>query len=88
MKLLIVIIRDEDNDRVSAALTEQGYRVTFIASTGGFFRSGRATLLIGLEDERVQHALDLIRSVASEPKQDNEHKATVFVLNVSEFVQL
>ncbi len=36
MKLIIAIIQDADNDRVSAALTDEKYRVTFIASTGGF----------------------------------------------------
>jgi uncharacterized protein YaaQ len=88
MKLLIAIIRDEDNDKVSGALTENGFRVTFIASTGGFFRSGRATLFIGLEESRLEQALELIRNVTSEPKNPNEHKATIFVLDVQEFVQL
>ena len=36
MKLIIAIVKDEDNDAVSTGLTELGFRVTFIASTGGF----------------------------------------------------
>jgi len=36
MKLIIAIINDADNDRVSAALTNEKFRVTFIASTAGF----------------------------------------------------
>ena len=47
MKLIIAIIHDEDNDRVSRMLTGENFRVTMIASTGGFLRSGRSTLLIG-----------------------------------------
>ena len=88
MKLLIAIIQDNDNDKVSNALTDEGYRVTFIASTGGFLRSGRSTLLIGTEDESVKHALEIIREAAGAPKDAKEKKAVVFVLNAEEFVQL
>jgi len=42
MKLIIAIIHDEDNDRVSRMLTGENFRVTMIASTGGFLRSGAA----------------------------------------------
>jgi len=52
-KLIIAIIRDDDNERVSARLTAEDFRVTQIASTGGFLRSGRSTLLIGVEEARV-----------------------------------
>jgi len=60
-KLIIAIIRDDDNERVSAKLTAEDFRVTQIASTGGFLRSGRSTLLIGVEDECVPRALELLR---------------------------
>ena len=88
MKLIIAIIRDEDNDRVSGKLTEAGFRVTFIASTGGFLRSGRSTLLIGVEEERVEEALQLLRTECTPARDGRESKATVFVLSVREFAQL
>jgi uncharacterized protein YaaQ len=88
MKLIVAIILDADNDRVSSALTKEGFRVTFIASTGGFFRSGRSTLLIGTEDERVAKALDIIRAQCSQPKDPAEKRATIFVVNVEKFTQL
>ncbi|MFZ3070552.1 MAG: cyclic-di-AMP receptor [Anaerolineaceae bacterium] len=88
MKLIIAIIRDEDNDRVSEKLIGEAFRVTFIASTGGFLRSGRSTLLIGVEEERVSRALDILRENCTIGKEGKERKATVFVLNVQEFVQL
>lgn len=88
MKLIIAIIRDEDNDAVSSGLTKEGLRVTFIASTGGFLRSGRSTLLIGLEDEQVETALDVIRSNCKKPKDSEEKRATIFVLKVDKFTQL
>lgn len=88
MKLIIAIIRDEDNDAVSKALTEKEFRVTFIASTGGFLRSGRSTLLVGVDDEQVETALDVIRKSCKTSHQDQEKRATIFVLKVDQFTQL
>jgi len=88
MKLIIAIIKDEDNDSVSRALTKKKFRVTFIASTGGFLRSGRSTLLIGVEDEQVETALDVIRNNCKKPEKTDEKRATIFVLNVNKFTQL
>jgi len=88
MKLIIAIIKDEDNEAVSRALTKQDFRVTLIASTGGFLRSGRSTLLIGLEDEQVEKALEIIRQNCKKDDQAKEKRATVFVLNVVQFTQL
>lgn len=88
MKLIIAIIRDEDNDAVSKALTDKEFRVTFIASTGGFLRSGRSTLLVGVDDEQVDTALDVIRISCKPSQQDQEKRATIFVLKVDQFTQL
>jgi len=88
MKLIIAIIKDEDNDKVSRALTKNDFRVTFIASTGGFLRSGRSTLLIGVENEQVEKALDVIRDNCKKPEKSKEKRATIFVLNVDQFTQL
>ncbi len=88
MKLIIAIIKDEDNDSVSRALTKKNFRVTFIASTGGFLRSGRSTLLIGVEDEQVENALEVIRNNCKKPEKPDEKRATIFVLKVDKFTQL
>lgn len=88
MKLIIAIIRDEDNDDVSKALTEAEFRVTFIASTGGFLRSGRSTLLVGVDDEQVETALQIIRDNCKKPHQEKEKRATIFVLKVDQFKQI
>lgn len=88
MKLIIAIIHDEDNDRVRESLNKEGIRATFIASTGGFLRSGRSTLLIGLEDEKVSLALKVLRDNCTTGKEGKEKKAIVFVLNVQDYIQL
>ena len=88
MKLIIAIIKDEDNDAVSSALTKKEFRVTLIASTGGFLRSGRSTLLIGLEDDQVETALEIIRQNCKKPEESKGKRATIFVLPVDQFTQL
>jgi len=88
MKLIIAIIHDEDNDRVRESLNTEGIRATFIASTGGFLRSGRSTLLIGLEDEKVSLALKVLRDNCTTDKEGKEKKAIVFVLTVQDYIQL
>ncbi len=86
MKMIIVIIKDHFRDALTGALTEAHYRVTGIASTGGFMRSGVATLLIGVEDAQVDVAIDLIRkTIAAGP---GEKHGTLFVVPVSRFEQV
>ncbi|HQB32930.1 MAG TPA: cyclic-di-AMP receptor, partial [Erysipelotrichaceae bacterium] len=53
MKLIIAIVSNDDSSAVSARLTEHGFMVTRLSTTGGFLRAGNTTMLIGTEDERV-----------------------------------
>ena len=61
MKMLVAIVRDSDLDEILGALLEENFRVTRIASSGGFFRRGNATLMIGVSEKRVDQALQIIR---------------------------
>ena len=88
MKLIVVILRDNDNEPVSQQLIQQGFRVTRIASTGGFFRRGMSTLMIGVENERVDAAIDVIRQSATPPVELGMRRATLFVLPVENFIQI
>lgn len=86
MKLIIAIVKDTDNDPVSHALTSANLRVTYIASTGGFLRRGNTTLFIGLDDERVEEALGIIRSTIAPATNPEEKRAIIFVLKVDDFI--
>lgn len=88
MKLIIMILSDKDADAAIHALIEQQYRVTRIASTGGFLRKGNTTLMIGTELEQVQRALDIVRDACEVPQETGRRRATVFVLDVAEYEQL
>lgn len=61
MKLIITIINTSDAAVLSTALTEAKFGVTKLATTGGFLKQGNTTLLMGVDDERVDEALSLVK---------------------------
>ena len=87
MKLVVAIVKDSDSLAVSDALIEHQFRVTRIASTGGFLRRGNVTLLIGVEAEQVPQVFPPLTEHTQEP-EPGQHRATVFVLPAEDFVQL
>lgn len=88
MKLVIAIIKDSDAMDVSDALVENNFRMTRIASTGGFLRRGNVTLLIGVEEDAIDRLFETIQAACRQPDNPAEHKAVVFVLPAEDFVQL
>lgn len=60
MKLIVAIVQDQDSPSLVEDLTDKDYRVTKLASTGGFLKSGNTTLLIGIDDEHVEDVIKLI----------------------------
>ncbi|MFC4768516.1 cyclic-di-AMP receptor [Effusibacillus consociatus] len=61
MRLVIAVVQDKDSVKLSDRLVKAGIRATKLASTGGFLKSGNSTFLIGVEDEKVDEVLELIR---------------------------
>ena len=88
MKMIIAILRDEDTLPVSNKMVEMGYNVTRIASTGGFLRQGRSTLMIGLDDESLDRAIQAINENCSPTIEPYLRRALVFILNVEYYEQL
>lgn len=108
MKLIIAIVQDEDASRLVSGLMNEGYSVTKLATTGGFLRAGNTTLLLGVEDDRFQGAMQVIEDICKSRKQIATSPspvagtsgvyvpypievmvggATVFVMNVEQFVK-
>ena len=87
MKMMIVIVKDSDADSITQALTANDFRVTRIASTGGFLRSGVVTLLIGVDEERVEAGIQVIREYLGK-SDSHESRATLFVVPVQRFEQI
>jgi len=94
MKLLLAIVRDDFAADVVTALNEEGLEVTRISTTGGFWRRGNVTLLIGLEEDQVEQGLEIISAHAGPevearlaPEDHRPSRATVFLLGVNSFAR-
>ncbi len=88
MKMVLAIVRDLDEDEVLQALVEEKFRVTRIASSGGFFRRGNATFMIGVDAEQVDQVIQVIRDHCAPTLDLAVKHATVFVLDVDRFEQV
>lgn len=87
-KLIIAILRDSDSTTVLDALVAANFRATRIASSGGFMRQGNTTLMIGVEAEKVDAAMTVIKTACGSAPADGSHRATVFVLNTARYEQI
>lgn len=69
MKLVIAIVQDEDAPKLIDNLMGNNFRVTKLATTGGFLKSGNTTLLIGVEDEKRDDVLNIINKLCKSRKR-------------------
>jgi uncharacterized protein YaaQ len=69
MKLILAIVHDEDGPRVLEALNRGGFSVTRLSSSGGFLRAGNTTLVAGVDEEKVEDVLQLIKNSSKSRKQ-------------------
>ena len=94
MKLIVAIVQDADAGNVIDALVQGEFRSTRINTSGGFLKRGNATILVGVEDERVPDVLRLIReqthgaAVEGSDRPAQLRPGTVFVLPVARFVRM
>lgn len=85
MKLIIAIVQDEDSSKLLSKLMQSGYGVTKLATTGGFLKAGNTTLLLGVEEDRVEDAIRIVESVCKSRKQITPAAATVAGMTHGEF---
>ncbi len=92
-KMIMCIVHPEDTEQLIKALNTTGFRVTRMSTSGGFLRQGKSTLLIGVAEEKVEEAKDLIRQNTkarsrkgwwARPGRHQEGAATVFVLDMEQ----
>ena len=69
MKLVVAIINNDDANDVMSNLTKNGYQATKLSTSGGFLRAGNITLLIGVEDKKVDDVIDIIGEFSSQRKK-------------------
>lgn len=69
MKLVISIVQDDDAPNLVSKLNKEGFRVTKLATTGGFLRAGNTTILVGVEEDMVDKVIGIIKSICESKKQ-------------------
>lgn len=69
MKLIYAIVNDEDTNRVANALVKEGFYATKLPSTGGFLKAGNTTFLIATDEDKVDKAIEVIKSKAKKRKK-------------------
>ena len=69
MKLVLAIVQDDDAIDLIEELTDKDYRVTKLATTGGFLKSGNITLMIGVEEKEVKNLINVIEDVCKRRKE-------------------
>lgn len=69
MKMVLAIINYDDAQDVISSLMKAGFSITKLATTGGFLKAGNVTILVGLDESRLDECFDIIREHSSTRKQ-------------------
>ncbi|AXU10042.1 MULTISPECIES: cyclic-di-AMP receptor [Parvimonas] len=90
MKLILAIIQDHIAQDVLNELSENKIRATKLSSTGGFFRKGNTTILIGIEEEKLDRVKEMILNISKnkETVDDKTANTVMFVLNMDQFIRV
>ncbi len=69
MKLVIAVVQDDDVDELTDRLVKEKVSSTKLASTGGFLRQGNTTLMIGVEKDKVDSVISIIKDTCKSRKR-------------------
>ncbi|MEO8208556.1 MAG: cyclic-di-AMP receptor [Chloroflexota bacterium] len=61
MKLIVAIVHNEDAGALVDALLEAEYRATRLQSSGGFLKQSNSSVIVGVDEDRVDAVLEIIR---------------------------
>ena len=82
MKLLIAIVQDKDAHLLGDEFAQANIRATRLSTTGGFLKKGNTTFFIGTNDDKVEHAVGIIKENS---KKRVEKEPTVPPTEMGEF---
>ena len=69
MKLMYIIVRQDNEADVTNLLVKEGYRITKLATSGGFLRKGNTTLFSCCQDDEVNKAINLVKEECGKRKK-------------------
>ena len=65
VKLVVAIVHNEDAGALVDALLERDFRATRLQSSGGFLKQSNATVILGVEDAKVDDVMAVIRDTCN-----------------------
>ncbi|WP_078552179.1 cyclic-di-AMP receptor [Bacillus alkalicellulosilyticus] len=89
MKLMVCIVNNYYADNVEKQLRKKGYRMTELASTGGFMRKGNTTFLFGIDEEHIDTLKVALQEACLEVEQvrgkrkGQENRYTSFLVDAN-----
>ena len=63
-KLILAVVQEDDYDTTVSELNQNGFFVTMLSSTGGFWKKKNITIMLGVEE-----ALSILKQCAGKRKQ-------------------
>ncbi len=69
MKLVIGIINNDDVNDLLAEITKASFQATKLSTSGGFLKMGNVTVLVGVEDEKVEQVVEIFKACCSRRTQ-------------------
>lgn len=69
MKLVIGIINSDDANDLLAEITKASFQATKLSTSGGFLKMGNVTILVGVEDDKVQEVVEIFKTCCSRRTQ-------------------
>lgn len=99
MKMVLSIVSDDDAGPLVDALLAREFRATRFRGVGGFLKAGNSTIMSGVEDERVDEYVQVVRGHCHartelhqrlpglRPVEVRRGGAVVMVLPVAQFVR-
>jgi uncharacterized protein YaaQ len=61
VKLVVTVVHNEDAGALVDALLEAEHRATRLHSSGGFLKQSNATIIVGVDDDKVEAVLGIVR---------------------------
>jgi uncharacterized protein YaaQ len=61
VRLVVAIVHNEDAGALVDALLKREYRATRLHSSGGFLKQSNATIMVGVEEAKVDEVIDIVR---------------------------
>ena len=90
MKMMIAIVQEKYTDGLIDRFLDEDIYVTRLSSTGGFFKSGNTTLLLGCKEDEIDRIYEIFKE---ETESEDVHMeegdfkvsgATIFVVDLED----